>query len=242
MSHNPLAAIEELIMAESAAAIHGVVVRHPELLEDSAIVAFAKVVEKVDDNSKPIVNRLLALLLECRAVGIDEAFEDFESASPRLDLTEGLTLLIQAQDAAEMKDAFEQCPELLGDAAERMFLEWESDSSPYSADRYYAIIQFLRACRCGDMDAACAAYERDRADIAAAASLAMAYLLMEDAKEGAEFLDAHPVLLGRQAERILADLLDAFIESNPQGSPLLELMRVKLDAVRRLRMENRIGG
>jgi hypothetical protein len=159
MSSNKLAALLELFDAESAAATKDVVARHPELLEDAAIEVLARLAEETDDRRKPLVASLLAVLIECRAVGIDVAFENFEPAASGRDLTEAIASLIMANDAAEMKAAVEQSPELLDDAAERQLLEMEADSSAYTADRMYAIIQFLRAYRRGDTVAACAAYD-----------------------------------------------------------------------------------
>jgi hypothetical protein len=218
-----------------------IVLRHPELLEDATIEMLSRLAEETDERGKPIVESLLAVLMECRAVGIDAAFENFEPAAPGRDLTEDIASLITANDAADMTAAVEQCPELLGEAAVRRLSEMEANSSAYTADRMYAIIQFLRAYRRGDTVAACAAYDRDVAEVDDANRLAAEYTFLEDPVAEAEFLRAHPVLLRRQAERALASAAEAESEAEPAVAAFGSRARTKLHALRRLRADDNAG-
>lgn len=229
------AALKELLEFESAASTRQVVERYPELLEDAAIEDLARIAEEVDKYERPIVENLLALLIECRAVGIDTAFQKFKLPPPTRDLTECIASLIMSDDAAAMRSVVENCPELLGEKAEQRLLEMEADSSDYSADRTFAIIEFLRTCRHGDLVAACAAYERDLAEVENASRYAAEYAFMDDAKVEAEFLRVHPVLLRRQAEKALNMVAKAGSDSDPAVAALGRRARTKLETLGRLR-------
>jgi len=243
MSCDLFAAVQGLLEADSTAAVKEFVSLHPELLDDAAIEVLGRFAEETDDRHRPIVDSLLAVVMECRAVGIEAAFQNFALAGPGRDLTEGLASLIVADDAAEMRAVVAQSPELLGDAAERRLREMEADSSDYSADRINAIIEFLRACRHGNTEAACAAYDHDKAEVDAANRLAAEYIFMKDAAAEADFLQTHPILLGRQADRAVVKFLEMLPpDPSPGVVALLDRARAKLETVRSLRGSHRAGG
>lgn len=229
-------AIEELTEAGSISTLRDVVARNPELLEDEMVVqALATAAENADERVRPRFKSLLAALLEWQSLGLDADVDELAPFPPAHDLTDDLAALVLAQDTAALKAVVLERPAVLGDEAERRILEMEAESSPYTADRFLALLAFLRACRAGDIDAAGTAYDHDLADVDAASSLAAVYICIPDEGAQAAFLQEHPVLLGRQAERAIEALgQDPEIAADLAVGP-------KLETVRRMREQARGG-
>lgn len=235
MSKDPLPAITELLVAVSPDEAVDVVNRHPELLEDYALELASRLADGADASLKPALNRLVALLFEGRAIGIELAIEKLGFILPPADLTQGLALLTVSDDSNDLREALERYPGLLHEKVEARLIEMEADSSDYSADRLHALLQFLRTCRKKGFEAASCAYEHDVAEVKIASELAAEFVFMDDPNAEAAFLNAHPILLGHQAEKALLALMEMPINSSPKLSTLVEGARRKLETTQRLR-------
>jgi hypothetical protein len=228
---------DELFAADTILAAREVVASHPELLEDQAIQILGMAADDAPERVRPRMRSLLDALMEWRSLGLDAVVDELAAFPERQDLTDDLAELVCAQDTVELREVVRTHPDLLGDEAERRILEMEADSSAYTADRLFVLLTFLRAWREGDLDAACAAYDHDAAEVEAASRLASEYAFMSDEAAQAAFLREHPVVLGRQGEQAIAGTFEA-LGQDPDIAATLGL-QAKLDTVRRLREELR---
>jgi hypothetical protein len=229
--------LQELIFAGSVEGMRDVAAAHPEVLGDDAIELIAQIADEQSDRLRPLLENVLAALMEWRARGLEAPLPDVDVSLPS-DPTEDLAQLIEvSDDVDELVALTAGSPYLLSEDAEQRLLEMEADSSAYTADRFLALVRFLRACRDGAADAAAVAYARELADLDKVAALATEYFTTgEDAEVG--FVREHPVLLGRQAESSLAMLSEAFSSS---GADEASRTRQKVETIKRMREDERGG-
>lgn len=230
-------ALEELILAGSIEGMRGVVEAHPEVLGDDAIEIIA---EMADDATDPLRSRLenvLAALMEWRALGLQTQLPDLDESLPSDPWDDLDQMIVESEDVDALKTLAAQSPYLLTDDAEQRLLEMEADSSAYTADRLFALVRFLRASRDGALEAAADCYARELTDVEQVATLAAEYL-MTDGNGDPEFIRKHPVLLGRQAEQVLADFSTAFESS---GADEAFRTSEKVATIERLREEGHGG-
>jgi hypothetical protein len=229
--------LDELIFAGSIEAMRDVVAAHPEVLGDDAVEIIARITEEQSDRLRPLLENVLAALMEWRARGIDAPLPEVDVSLPS-DPSEDLAQAIEVSDDVDALVALAaQSRYLLSDDAEQALLEMEADSSAYTADRFLALVRLLRACRNGDSVAGADAYARDLADVDEAGARAAEYF-MTDEDVAVEFVREHPVLLGRQAEASLALLSEAFAGA---GDDEAAQVRRKVETIERLREDERGG-
>jgi tetratricopeptide (TPR) repeat protein len=216
----------EVLWADSVGRMREVVAQHQDLLGDEAIVLIAHLCEDVPERLRPRVRVVRDALMEWRAAGLDAPVE-----GPPVKTTDAADVLASLAEAsataAGLRTVVERAPPLLIDEVEARLLELEADSSADTADMMRAIVEFLRGYRRGDVDAACAAYDRDVDEMKAASELAAQLAVMTDGAEITAFIGEHPILLGHQAERALHAIAGT-LEDKPGLRAKLQLDR-KLD-------------